>query len=228
MEFYMHHQAGRMNRQLKVAALGLLLSISSFAAVAAPIALDFEGAGNDSQILNFYNLGTDSQGNSGSNYGVSFSQSALALIAAADGSSGFSNVPSGSTVLYFDSSNAWLNIAAGFSGGFSLYFSSALDAVINLYDGENGSGQLIASLNINNQFDRDCAGDSLFCSWSLASVLFDGTARSIDFSTSSRWAAFDKLTLGVAAPVVDPVPSPAPAALFAALFVAWRKFRTPG
>jgi|GEM_PF-1196367 len=216
----MNNQPRKIGQRLKATALSLLLSISSFAAVAAPIELDFEGAGNESQLLDFYNLGTDSQGNSGDNHGVGFSSSALALIAAADGSSGFSNVPSGSTVLFFDNSTAWLNIAAGFSGGFSLYFSSALDAVINLYDGENGSGNLVASFNISNQFDRDCAGDSLFCSWSLASVLFEGTVRSIDFSAASQWAAFDNLTLGLAA--VDEVPSPAPAALFAVLFIAWR------
>lgn len=209
-----------IGRQLQTAAFGLILSISSCLAVAAPIELDFEGAGNESQLLDFYNLGTDSAGNSGASHGVGFSNSALALIAAADGSSGFSNVPSGATVLFFDSSAAWLNIAAGFSGGFSLYFSSALDAVINLYDGENGSGNLVASLNINNQFDRDCAGDSLFCSWSLASVLFEGTVRSIDFSAASQWAAFDNLTLGVSA--MDEVPSPAPAAFFAMLLIASR------
>lgn len=209
-----------MSQRLKVAGLGLFLSLSSCICAAAPIALDFEGAGNESQLLDFYNLGTDSYGNSGNNYGVGFSGSALALIAAADGSSGFSNVPSGDTVLFFDNPVAWLNIATGFSGGFSLYFSSALDAMINLYDGENGSGNLIASLNIANQFDRDCAGDSLFCSWSLASVLFEGTVRSIDFSATSQWAAFDNLTLGVAA--ADEVPSPAPAALFTMLLIAWR------
>lgn len=221
----MNKQQGRMSQRLKVAGLGLLLSLSSCISVAAPIELDFEGAGNESQLLDFYNLGTDSFGNSGDNHGVSFSNSALALIAAADGSSGFSNVPSGDTVLYFDSSVAWLNIAAGFNGGFSLYFSSALDAVIHLYDGENGSGNLIVSLNINNQFDRDCAGDSLFCSWSFASVLFEGTARSIDFSATSQWAAFDNLTLGLAA--VDEVPTPATTALFAIMFIAWRFQRSP-
>lgn len=216
----MNNQQRNIGQRLKVAALGLLLSLSSFTAVAAPIELNFEGAGNESQLLDFYNMGTDSAGNSGSNYGVGFSGSALSLIAAEDDSSGFSNVPSGSTVLFFADSAAWLNIAAGFSGGFSLYYSSALEAVINLYDGENGSGNLIASLNISNQFDRDCAGDSLFCSWSLASVLFDGTVHSIDFSAANNWAAFDNLTLGVAA--VEEIPSPAPAALFAMLLIVWR------
>jgi hypothetical protein len=225
MELMMNKQQGSVSQRLKRAGLGLLLSFTSCISVAAPIDLDFEGAGNESQLLDFYNLGTDSSGNSGNNYGIGFSSSALALIAAADGSSGFSNVPSGDTVLFFDSSVAWLNIAAGFSGGFSLYFSSALDAMINLYDGENGSGNVIASLNITNQFDRDCAGDSLFCSWTFASVLFEGTVRSIDFSATSQWAAFDNLTLGIAA--VDEVPSPAPAALFAILYIAWRLQRLP-
>ena len=215
-------QSASIGRQLQRVTLGLFLGLSSFLTLAEPIQLDFEGAGNESQLLDFYNLGTDSAGLSGKDFGVSFSGSALSLIAAEDGSSGFSQVPSGSTVLFFDGPEAWLNIASGFSGGFSLYFSSALDAAINLYDGVNGTGNLIASLNINNQFDRDCAGDSLFCSWSLASLLFEGTVRSIDFSAVSQWAAFDNLTLGVAAPIIDEVPAPAPAILASLLFLVWR------
>jgi len=219
----MHIHLRRLYRQLRTGAAGLLLCITSFPTLAAPIELDFEGAANESQLLEFYNGGQDSQGNSGNNFGVRFAAGALALVAAADGSGGFSNVPSGSTVLFFDSFSAWLNIAEGFSGGFSFYYSSALDAVIHLYSGENGSGDLLASVNIHHQFDRDCAGDSLFCSWSQAQVLFAGTARSIDFSATRDWAAFDNLTLGIAAPVAGQVPSPAPAAIMALLLMAWRK-----
>ena len=48
---------------------GLLTQMS---AMAAPFVLDFEGAGNFANINGFYNGGTDSQGNSGVNYGVQF------------------------------------------------------------------------------------------------------------------------------------------------------------
>ena len=47
---------------------------------ASVIVLDFEGAGNGAQLLNYYNGGTDSLGNSGTNYGIAFGSNALSLV----------------------------------------------------------------------------------------------------------------------------------------------------
>ena len=48
-------------------------------ASAIPITLDFEGVGDLANVDNFYNGGTDSQGNSGVNYGIGFGSNTLAL-----------------------------------------------------------------------------------------------------------------------------------------------------
>lgn len=53
-------------------AVALSASLASFTAQANPI-LDFAGVGNGADVLEFYNGGTDSMGNRGTNYGVSFS-----------------------------------------------------------------------------------------------------------------------------------------------------------
>jgi hypothetical protein len=58
-----------------VAAFAGLTTITSHA---APIFLDFEGIGNGAQIGEFYNGGTDSYGNRGFNYGISFIGGAFA------------------------------------------------------------------------------------------------------------------------------------------------------
>lgn len=53
-------------------------------------------------INNFYNGGTDSQGNSGVNYGVNFGSNALAAIDYDAGGTGqFANEPSASTTMTF-------------------------------------------------------------------------------------------------------------------------------
>jgi hypothetical protein len=44
----------------------------------ASILLNFDGVGNGAQVLDFYNGGTDSQGNSGINYGIHFSGGTVA------------------------------------------------------------------------------------------------------------------------------------------------------
>jgi hypothetical protein len=74
-------------KHLKSMIAAVMLS-SCFSVAAAPIVLDFEGAGNSANVLNFYNGGTDSQGNSGANLGINFASNALSLIQSAQGGSG--------------------------------------------------------------------------------------------------------------------------------------------
>ena len=62
---------------LKATSLCLLICSSAFA---APIVLTFEGVGNSAEILNFYNGGTDSAGNSGANYGIAFGRNSLGIV----------------------------------------------------------------------------------------------------------------------------------------------------
>ncbi|MGO1502786.1 MAG: hypothetical protein ACTHWH_16050, partial [Marinobacter sp.] len=48
--------------------------------MAVPVVLDFEGVGSNANIDNFYNGGTDSEGNSGTDYGVEFSGNTLGIV----------------------------------------------------------------------------------------------------------------------------------------------------
>lgn len=185
-------------------------------ASAAPIVLTFEGVGNKTSVLEFYNGGTDGAGNSGSNYGISFSRASLGVIDRdAGGTGNIANEPSPSTVLFFLSgSAATMNVAAGFDTGFSFYYTSARAGFVRVYDGLNGSGNLLASLDLAANIGN-CAGDpnGSFCQFDPIGVIFAGTARSVDFGGSADYIAFDNVTLGTGNPVQD-VPEPRTLALF--------------
>ncbi len=134
---------------------GLGLAMAQGSASAAVIVLDFEGVPDLSSVGNFYN------GGAGTNYGVSFSGATLGLVDAdAGGSGNFANEPSANTVMFFlNANNAILNLAAGFDTGFSFFYSSSTAATVNVYDGVDGTGNLLGSLNLLAQGFDSCSGD---------------------------------------------------------------------
>jgi hypothetical protein len=74
---------------------------------AATIVLDFEGVGNGAQVLDFYNGGTDSAGNSGTNYGINFSADARAFTFLDYGGNGnFGGEQTTNTALFYPGSNS--------------------------------------------------------------------------------------------------------------------------
>jgi hypothetical protein len=112
--------------------------------------------------------------------------------------------------MYFTSGSAILNYTAGFSTGFSFYYSSAFAAVVNVYDGLNASGNLLGTINLNPQFSDNCTGDptGTFCNWSVGSLAFSGTAMSIDFGGTVNQVGYDNITFGSTTPTV-PIPAAA-------------------
>ncbi len=196
----------------------LLIAAGLFAALpaaAAVIVLDFEGAGNQANLLNFYNGGTDSLGNTGTNYTIQFGSNALSIIDAdAGGTGNIANEPSPDTVMFFLTGTAILNYAPGFDTGFSFYYSSSTDATINIYNGLDATGTLLGSINLTAQYNDNCTGDpnGTFCNWTPIGVSFSGIAQSIDFGGTVNQTAYDDITLGSANPG-NPVPEPATIAL---------------
>jgi PEP-CTERM motif len=194
--------------------LALLFAFGLFyaaPAVAAVIVLDFEGAGDQAALLDFYNGGTDSQGNSGVNFGIEFGANALSLIDAdAGGSGNFANEPSPSTILFFLAGTAILNYEPGFDTGFSFFYSSSTAATVNVYDGLNATGNLIGTIDLAAQHTLNCVGDpsGTFCNWTPIGVSFNGIARSIDFGGTVNQTGYDNITFGSATPG-DTVAEPA-------------------
>ena len=185
-------------RTLALATLAAAAMASS--ASASIITLTFEGVGNEVPVNDFYNGGTDGAGNSGTNYGISFSRTSLGIIDSdAGGTGNIANEPSGDTVLFFLSGGAaTMNVAAGFQTGFSFFYSANGAAFVRVYDGLNATGNVLAQLDLASQFDTGCTGDpnGQYCNWTPIGVLFEGTAFSVDFGGTANRVAFDNVTFG--------------------------------
>ncbi|MGK0442928.1 MAG: hypothetical protein ACJA0N_002748 [Pseudohongiellaceae bacterium] len=199
--------------RFKLALGALTLLVASSAATASIIVLDFEGIGDQANINDFYNGGTDSDGNSGVDFGISFGSDALGLIDIDVGGSGnTANEPSGETAMFFLTGTAILNYAAGFDTGFSFFYSAGVEASVNVFDGLDGTGNLLASLDLGIQNNDSCSGDptGFYCNWTAVGASFVGTAVSIDFGGTANFVIFDDITFG-SSDAGDSTDVPAPA-----------------
>jgi len=158
--------------------------------------LTFEGLKDNESIDNFYNGGLGGSGSGpGPNYGVAFSSDSLALISTADGGSGnFSGNPSGDTIMYFLSGvGDTMDVAAGFTTGFSFFYSLQVGHAGNLsvYSGLDGTGAVLGTLSL-------ASTPSPYTVWVPVGVAFAGTAESIVFGGDANYIGFDNVTFGSA------------------------------
>ncbi|MBU3021089.1 PEP-CTERM sorting domain-containing protein [Aestuariibacter sp. A3R04] len=191
------HSKSRLARVLAGAAL----TAAAATVDASVIVLDFEGVGNNANINDFYNGGTDSLGNSGVDYGIQFGSNSLGLVDQdAGGGGNFANEPSSDTVMFFLTGTAVLNYTPGFDTGFSFFYSSSTTASVFVYDGLNATGNLLATLNLSAQHTDNCSGDptGTFCNWTAVGASFAGTAYSIDFGGTVDQTGYDDITFGSA------------------------------
>jgi hypothetical protein len=178
----------------------------------AVVVMDFEGLQNNEQILNFYNGGLGGNGSGpGPNFGVTYGADALALIDAdAGGTGNFANEPSPSTTAYFlTGPGVVMNVPAGFDTGFSFFYSSVDYAgSVTVWDGLDGTGNLLATLNLPALGTNPAGGDptGIYNIWAPIGVAFSGEAYSANFSGVANYIGFDNITLGSSNPVV---PEPA-------------------
>lgn len=185
------------------------------------IVLDFEGLGNVQQILDYYDGGFAGGGfGPGPDYGVTFSGSTLSIIAGyAGGNGNFQNEPSPSTVMFFlDENNAIMNVAAGFSTGFSFYYSSTtFSGSVEVYDEVGGAGNLLASLNLPALGSLPIPG-GIYNIWAPVGVAFNGVAKSVKFIGAANYIGFDDVTFGSDTPGGPQVPV-SPWALYIGIFM---------
>ena len=195
-------------------------------ASAAVVSLDFENINSTypstdyANVLDYYNGGTSSDGTSGTNYGVSFGSNALAICLNTPGNicsntsrGGFGDPKSQLGGLFFLSgTETFLNVAAGFTTGFSFNYASSVVGSVGVFDGLNGTGNLLATLNLTpNLASGSCpSGSGDFCPFGPSGVTFAGTAKSISFGGVANQIVFDDITFGSAVPgPVSGVPEPA-------------------
>lgn len=189
-----------MKRLLSTFGLALLVGAST--AYAAPMVLTFEGLDDVEAVENFYNGGTSENGNTGPNFGVTFSDNTLALIDEdAGGSGNFGGEPSPSTVLFFlTGASSIMNVAAGFDTGFSFFYSAITDpGSVSVFSGLNGTGTLLTSLFIpTTPFAGQPDPTGEFSPFVPIGVTFDGVASSVSFAGVQNRIGFDNVTFGAA------------------------------
>ncbi len=232
---------------LRKVLIALTAGVVATATSAATALLNFEGMLDQEDVLDFYNGGTSSGlydpgsntyggAGTGSNYGISFGAGGTVTVdsdaAPVDpifpNNGNIANTPSSSAVLFFyNAPNAVMNVAAGFTA-LSFYYSlSGPGGLLNIWDGQNATGNLLGSLYLPENFDGNaCVGDptGAFCNWTLLTVPFAGVAMSVDFtSLAASFVAFDDIEVTFSSTVPEPSPLALCASALAALALAKRK-----
>jgi hypothetical protein len=235
-----------MSSRKAILLLSTLLTVTGFsgAANAAVISLDFEGINATypsgyAFIGGFYNGGTSSDGTSGTNFGIEFTDNAQAIclntlgVVCSNTSRG--GIP-GSTLgglFFLSGAQTFMNVAKGFDTGFSFNYTAINNpGSISVYDDLNGSGNLLASLVLPTTPSGPCPGfNAGFCPFFALGIGFAGIAKSVSFAGVANQIVFDDVTFGSITPPgpgVVPLPPALPllASGLAALgFVSWRKKR---
>jgi hypothetical protein len=183
-----------MNLRFSTAALvgGLFLSGTTFA---APLVVDFETPTSFASIAEHYNGGVDSADVAGANLGVSFGLDALALRNDELGPY-FGNAPSPVGVLTAVGEDAAMNVAVGFTGMVSFYYSSNDAGEIGVWSGLNGTGTRLGGLALMANA-AGCDAASPLCEFGMSSFdLGANVAKSITFgNAASITAVFDNVSV---------------------------------
>jgi len=210
--------------KLSKISFAIAATLAAFgSAQAAVVVLDFENIAsyphsNSIQVLDFYNGGTSSVGTTGTNYGISFSQEALNIclnstsVTCSNTSRGGQGDPNSANgaLFFLSGSQTYMNIAAGFDTGFSFnYTAISRPGSVTVYDGANGTGNVLAVVNLGTTQSGPCPGyNAGFCPFVAAGVSFAGTAHSVSFAGVANQVVFDDITFGSKDPGHQ-VPEPA-------------------
>jgi hypothetical protein len=192
----------------KIIALGTVLLNSLTVSWAQVTVLNFEGVGNNQQVGEFYN------GGAGGDYGISFMEGSFALVSdQAGGNGNFDRGSSGSTILFFvDGDSAVMNVAGGFTHGFSFYYASFDGASVTVFSGLNATGEVLTTFYLTQNVFNGRVEE-----WHAIGLEFGGVARSVSFGGSANMVAFDDITLGSSVAGGSPIPEPS---TYAAIFGA--------
>jgi len=224
-------------KRLALIALG---SLAVAGTASATIVLDFENinatypSSGYAFVRGFYNGGTSSDGTTGTNYGVAFSDNAQAICLNTPGvfcsntsRGGLGDPNSQKGALFFLSgAQTFMDVAAGFDTGFSFYYTAINQSgSISVFDGLDGTGNLLGTINLSttpSQCDP-AVYQAGFCPFFPIGVTFSGTAKSVSFAGVANQIVFDDVTFGSAQP--GRIPEPTSLALIAIGLAGMNRYR---
>ena len=212
-------------KMLFLASAFIFAGAFSSAGQAAVIDLTFENISptypnnSDTLVQGFYNGGTSSSGTSGTNYGIQFSDNALAICLNTPGI-GCSNTSRGGlgdpnsqkgALFFLNGAETFMNVLAGFTTGFSFNYTAINQAgSVSVFDGLNGTGNILATLAIGLT-SSTCDGTygAGFCPFVASGIAFAGIAKSVSFAGVANQIVFDDVTFGSVTPGPSTIPLPA-------------------
>jgi hypothetical protein len=198
------------------------LMAATVAHAAPVIDLTFEGinaaypSSGYAFINNFYNGGMSSDGTTGPNYGIVFSSNAQAIclnstsVSCSNTSKGGLGDPNSleGGLFFLSGSSTFMDIAAGFTTGFSFNYVSLSDSgSVSVFSGLDGTGTLLGTINLSPNAGSCPGYGAQFCPFSPVGVNFAGTAESIEFAGVANQIVFDDVTFGSSTPGGVPEPS---------------------
>ncbi len=195
-------------KQITIAAT-LAAGMVSNAALAETVTLDFENMQYLSWVNEYYNGGTNSVGESGPGYGVSFINETMRIYSADEILGLFSNNPSGKNIITYDprfANGPSLSVEGGFAGA-SFYYSATGEFSVGIVDADFLS---LGLWTFSAQHNADGCSDTYLCNWSLATLEFEGVGKYMFFLNAGS-AGYDDLSfiLPGTTPPGGAVPEPA-------------------
>ena len=189
-------------------AAGMVALLSS-AAHAGVVDMNFDNLQNGELVNGYYSGGSGSLGSGpGPNYGVTFGN-ALVLNEFANNEGLLISPPN--SITFLSGIGAVMDVAAGFTTGFSFNYSSPYyGGSVTVWSGLDGTGTLLATLNLPNTPDgagNPACGGHNYCPDVPFGVTFSGTAESVNFSGTADYIIYDDITLGSSTPGPTPLPS---------------------
>lgn len=179
-----------------VAAMALL-AIAPSVSSATAFSLNFEKSWDFGVDVNgYYGGGTATDGTSGSNMGVTFTN--VSGLSNDSFFTYYTGAPSPLGTAYAHTfapeESAFLNVASGVSNALAFYYSSpsAIAGAIKAYSGVNGTGSLLGMFNLaSNIVSVD--GVPVYDSWTRGILSFSGVARSFDFTATANSVLLDDI-----------------------------------
>lgn len=177
------------------------------------------------QILNYYDGGMASNGQTGPSDGITFTNNAL-VICLNSTTSSCSNTSKGGlgdpnsrtgALFWLSGPQTFMDVPGGFTTGFSFNYAdpNTGGASVSVYSGLDGTGTLLGTLNLALT-PSDCPGyGAAYCPFQPIGVTFLGTAESVSFAGTANFVVYDDITLGSSNPGPGATPLPATLSLFA-------------